>query len=113
MPGVWQYYNISCVNTLAYWSAIAWIIAPADKNSKLLKKAWFTKWNKATLCWESPTAKKIYPIWEIVLNAIIRFKSFCNRPVEAAKKAVIAPTHKITNSAVELYSNNGDDLRSK
>lgn len=49
----------------------------------------------------------------MVLNAIIRFKSFCNRPVEAAKKAVIAPTHKITNSAVELYSNNGDDLRSK
>lgn len=31
----------------------------------------------------------------------------------AAKKAVVVPTKVITNSAVELYSNNGEDLSNR
>jgi hypothetical protein len=46
-----------------------------------------------------------------VENAITRFRSFCSRPVVAAKKAVIAPTHVIASSAVPAYSNIGDDRR--
>lgn len=54
-----------------------------------------------------------YPSWLIVLKAIIRFKSFCNRPVEAAKNEVRAPTHRITKRAVGEYSKIGEDLNSK
>ena len=44
---------------------------------------------------------------------MILFKSFCTKPQVAAKNAVVAPTNVITNNAVELYSNNGDDLTNK
>ncbi len=44
---------------------------------------------------------------------MIRFKSFCSRPDEAAKNAVIEPTHIITIKAVDPYSIKGDDLISK
>ena len=44
---------------------------------------------------------------------MILFKSFCTKPHVAAKKAVLAPTKVITNSAVGLYSNKGLDLTNK
>ena len=56
---------------------------------------------------------KIKPNWEIVLNAIILFKSFWTKPQVAANKAVEAPIKVITNNAVELYSNKGEDLTNK
>lgn len=43
-------------------------------------------------------------------KAIILFISFCTKPQVAAKKAVVAPTNVITNKAVLLYSNIGEDL---
>ena len=44
---------------------------------------------------------------------MILFKSFWTNPQVAAKKAVVAPTNVITNKAVELYSNIGEDLTNK
>ena len=41
--------------------------------------------------------------------AITRFRSFCRRPVLAAKKAVIAPTHVIIIRVVGPYSIMGED----
>ena len=38
-----------------------------------------------------------------------RFRSFCSRPVVAAKNAVSAPTHVIASSAIGAYSSSGDD----
>ena len=55
----------------------------------------------------------MYPNCDIVEKAIILFKSFWTNPQVAAKKAVEAPTSVITNSAVLLYSNIGEDLTSK
>jgi hypothetical protein len=46
----------------------------------------------------------MYPNCEIVLKAIILFKSFCNNPQVAAKKAVVEPIKVIINKALELYS---------
>ena len=46
-------------------------------------------------------------------KAIILFKSFCTKPLVAAKKAVVAPTKVITNKAVGLYSKIGELLNSK
>lgn len=43
----------------------------------------------------------------------LRFQSFCTKPQVAAINAVEAPTNVITNNAVELYSNIGEDLTSK
>jgi len=54
-----------------------------------------------------------YPNCEIVLKAIILFRSFCNRPDEAAKIEVTAPIQVIINNAVGLHSNNGLDLTNK
>jgi hypothetical protein len=51
----------------------------------------------------------MYPNCDIVLKAIIRFKSFCKTPIVAAKNVVVAPTKAITNNAVELNSNIGLD----
>ena len=39
--------------------------------------------------------------------------SFCTKPQVAAKKAVVAPTNVITNKAVLLYSNIGEDRTNK
>ena len=44
---------------------------------------------------------------------MILFKSFWTNPHVASKKAVVAPTNVITNKAVELYSNIGEDLTNK
>jgi hypothetical protein len=55
----------------------------------------------------------MYPSWDIVLKAIILLISFNTKPQVAAKKAVVLPTKVITNKAVGLNSNNGDDLSSK
>jgi len=44
-----------------------------------------------------------------VEKAITRFRSFCSRPVVAAKKAVIAPTQVIASSAIGAYSRIGED----
>ena len=44
---------------------------------------------------------------------MILFKSFCSKPQVAAKKAVVAPTNVINNSAVGLYSKSGEHLNSK
>jgi hypothetical protein len=55
----------------------------------------------------------LYPNWEIVLNAIILFKSFCNRPQVAAINAVVEPIIVITNKAVLLNSKIGDTLINK
>jgi len=70
-----------------------------------------TRWKIATSYCDSPTAINRYPICEQVEKAITRFKSFCRRPVVAAKNAVSAPTHVIASSAVGAYSNSGDDRR--
>ena len=94
-------------------SANAWITAPAPKNNNALKKAWFTVCINAILYWLRPTAIIIYPNWDIVLKAIILFKSFCNKPQVAAKNAVLLPIIVITNSAVGLYSKIGELLNSK
>lgn len=53
---------------------------------------------------------KIYPNCDIVLKAIILFKSFCNIPLVAAKRVVNAPIIVIKNKVVGLNSNNGLDL---
>ena len=50
-----------------------------------------------------------YPICEQVENAITRFRSFCSRPVVAAKNAVTAPTHVIASRAVGANSSRGED----
>jgi hypothetical protein len=55
----------------------------------------------------------MYPNWEIVLKAIIRFKSLPNNPQVAAKKAVLDPIITITNNASGLYSNIGELLNNK
>jgi len=55
----------------------------------------------------------MYPNCDIVDIAIILFKSFCTKPQVAAKNAVVAPIKVITNNAVELYSNIGEDLTNK
>ena len=49
----------------------------------------------------------------MVLIAIILFKSLLTNPVEAATKAVVAPTRVITNKAVGLYSKIGELLSSR
>ena len=41
------------------------------------------------------------------------FKSFCNKPVVAAKNAVKAPTQVIKIKGVDPYSKIGDDLNNK
>ena len=43
-------------------------------------------------------------------KAITLLMSLATNPHEAAKKAVEAPIKVITNKAVELYSNIGEDL---
>ena len=55
----------------------------------------------------------LYPNWDIVLKAIILFKSFCTKPQVAAKKAVLDPITVITSKVVLLYSNIGLTLISK
>lgn len=67
----------------------------------------------ATLYWLNPIARTMYPNWEIVLIAIILFRSLATRPQVAPKNAVDAPIKVITNKAVGLNSKIGDDLRSK
>jgi hypothetical protein len=49
----------------------------------------------------------------MVLKAIILFISFWTKPQLAAIKAVIDPIKVITNNAVELNSNKGEDLINK
>lgn len=79
----------------------------------LLKKAWLTVWNKATLYCDKPIAITMYPNCEIVLIAIILLRSLATRPHVAAKNAVEAPTIVITSKAVGLYSSIGEHLNSK
>jgi len=54
--------------------------------------------------------QKIYPNWDIVLKAIILFKSFCNNPQVAAKKAVLDPIKVINNKTLPLNSKIGEIL---
>jgi hypothetical protein len=56
---------------------------------------------------------RFQPSCEIVLNAIILFKSFCTKPQVAPMNAVVAPTKVITSKAVGLYSNIGELLNNK
>ena len=44
---------------------------------------------------------------------MIRFISFCTKPDEAAKKAVIEPINTITIKAKGLYSKIHEDLNNK
>ena len=55
----------------------------------------------------------MYPNCEIVLKAIILFKSLPSKPHVPAKKAVLDPMITITSNASGLYSNIGELLNNK
>lgn len=81
---------------LESWSSInEWIIDPALKNKRALKKAWLKRWNKLREKLERPAIHIIYPNWLHVEKAITFLKSFWNKPIEAAKNEVNDPRKNI------------------
>src|SRR3989442_11090758 len=69
---------------------------PEPRNSSALKKACVTRWKMPALSAPVPTARNMYPSWEIVEYASTFLMSHCLSAIVAANSAVSAPTPATT-----------------
>lgn len=90
-----------------------WIIAPEQRKSIALKKAWVQMWRKASWGWFSPMVTIINPSWLEVEKATIFLMSFWVRAQVAVKRVVKAPRHRQSVRADGLFSRRGEIRISK
>src|SRR5665811_1599944 len=79
-------FHMSC------WFVMAWMIEPAARNRRALKKAWVMRWKMNAVGAVRPTAMIMYPSWLIVEYARTRLMSRWPTARVAANSAVRAPT---------------------
>lgn len=84
-----------------------WMMAPEQRKSMALKKAWVQIWRKASSGWLSPIVTIIKPSWLDVEKATIFLISFWVRAQVAVKKVVRAPKHRHVVRAVWFCSRRG------
>ena len=85
--------------------AMAWITAPAPRNSSPLKNACVVTWNMPAPNAPAPHAINMNPSWETVEYASTFLMSVCPNAISAANSAVNAPTMATTALATGDSSN--------